>query len=232
MNKKMLSRSWFVAVMLGLIVNVAQAQISEFTVESLTGPGNNVQISGLFVSQNALLDVTQPVDVSGLVSYFSSFYTLAPGVAGTALATSSSWQWRSTRVVNQYAPNIGFTSSAPITNCSGRFYVEAPVNVWDEDSGTWNQTGGSGGTIRFTVTETRSFFVQVFGYNILGQYGLVGAKSPYVYLYNANTWQYVGYFGGEGTSSIGTLTPGNYIMFVDAEVDTDSGIVMASVNAN
>lgn len=217
-----------------------QAQISAFSVSSISYTGNDVQIPGLYVSQTALLNISSSPNAyySNLTEYFAPYYTLSQGVGGTVVAnTSGSPEYRTTTITNQYAPNQGFTSTSPITHCSGRFYIEAPQWVWDDE---WNQEGhyegGTSATIQFTVEVSHSFTLNVAAAS-LSAYGLTGLEAPIGYVYKVGVG-YVTSFGGEGNTSLGTLTPGTYVVVTYAaegsqpDSPTGSGIAVVSVNSD
>jgi hypothetical protein len=222
-------KSMYRYILAGLLVGAAtvQAQMSAVSVNSDSGSGANVRITGIIASQAVLVDIapgsTSP-SYYGFTNYFGSYYTAPANTGVTVHAPPPGGS--TTTITNQYAPGIGYTGTAPFTSVSGRFYIESGVTVYDDEGS--HVEGGTQAILSFTVGSSNGFSLQILG-SSLSAYGLSGASNPTGYVYGPGG--FITGFSGEGGTSLGTLGAGTYTVVVYADDDTTSGIVVASVNA-
>ena len=143
-----------------------------------------------------------------------------------------------TTIATAYAPGLGYYGGPDILSCSGRFYVQSPQWVWEDEWETYGHyTDGTNGAVMFTVDSSHSFNLVLAGKNALSGYGLTGLENPVAAVYNYSNSTYVGTFYGEGTHDLSTLPAGNYQVIVFGQTPgtinspLQSGIVVASVVA-
>lgn len=221
-----------------------QAQISVFSVTSDSDTGDRVQIAGLYTSQDSLVLVssTSGYGVSNMSNLFGNYWTVPAWTGATVLANVSSFTYGvTTTITNTYAPNLGYNGTDPIVACSGRFYKQAQQWVWDDEWETYGHYEDPTTTcyLDFTVDASDSFDLRLDGQNFLSNYSLTGLENPVAVVYNTTSgYSYIGTYSGEGTHGLGTLSPGNYRVYIFGDTPTtdnnpfQSGIVVASIFAN
>jgi hypothetical protein len=211
-------KSLYIHILAGLLSSAAfvQAQISTFT--TYGSPNGANLIAGVISPQSSIVDV----GTNGSPSYNnlpqwsgapSNYRTLAPNTGGTVLVPNGN-----------YISITGVNPSSPFTNIS----VRVPISGNETDSEGNVITEGQGAQITFTLTETRTVELNLIGYNGLAPYGVVGAASPYAYLYNSG-FGYITGVNGE-TSTTTTLSAGTYYVLINADDNTAAGEIVAAIN--